>query len=69
MLTTVTIEIIAFWDVTPCSLIDVIDATEEHASFVFRDADFFSNDYGDNVCFRNICKHIQEYTASYLRSD
>jgi hypothetical protein len=39
VLTIMTMEIIAFWDVMPCSLINVIDTTEEHDSFALKNED------------------------------
>jgi hypothetical protein len=64
VLTTVTMAIIVFWEVTPCSLVYIYRLFR--GTYFFRlqgwrcgGADFFSNEYGDSTCFRNIYKNTR----------
>jgi hypothetical protein len=56
--TTVIMKITVFWDVLPCSLIDV---SEERA------AAFFEVDDGSNSFLRCVGKHVSYFTASRTR--
>jgi hypothetical protein len=62
--------ITVFWYVTPCSLVEVTDVTEEYASSIFRvECHSFILKMESGFVVRNVCGLLPHYAASLPGSE